>query len=148
MTSAVFDATSDNQNYAYSFNEHFENDELYNPFDGWLFLNIEDLKNWIVCLQNNKVIGQGSLAELLDNQYFDDKPSFLGQTSPTDDGGLRRNRVGGFYNYITVIQSDINADDHIILLSNNGWGYIGEITSAIDSIIQDRPFSLSTKENE
>ena len=115
---------------------------MYNPFDGWLFLNIEDLKNWIVCLQDNVVISEESFKELLHNQYIDDKPSFLGQTSLTEEGELIRNRVGGFYNYITLVQSNISSDDHIMLFSNNGWGHIGNIAPTIDSIVQEKPYSF------
>ena len=142
MTAAVFDATSEDPYFAHSYNKENVNDTLYNPFDGWLFLNIEDLKNWIVCLQDNVVISEESFKELLHNQYIDDKPSFQGQTSLTEEGELIRNRVGGFYNYITLIQSNISSDDHIILLSNNGWGHIGNIASTIDSIIQEKPYSF------
>ena len=138
LTAAVFDPTEAYKNRAFCYNI---NNEPYPNFvfiSGWLWMNANDLYNYVQAMNNNLLISQELFDELLRNPYAPKFASSLGEYFV--DNQLQRHD-GSSYGFRSIMLNDFKNDIIIVMLLNNtGPGIkLGHMTH---DIVLGKEFSI------
>lgn len=137
-----FDVPVDDPMRAISYNSDGKNDDLFNPFTGWLDMTALDAHNWIRALVNGRIISESNFERFIANQFFSDIGTSLGKGVFENSILSRYELRGSFYNYRSEAQFISSSNTIITILESNGGRYVGRIAAAIDSITSYKSFEV------
>lgn len=144
INSGVVDPTDSDSLMARSFNNDFKQDGLEVPISGWTCLTIDDLYKWSQCVSNFCLINPTSTREII-TPVSVDKQSGLG------GGRMKGNRViththdGTALHYQALELTDATKGRAIIILSNQRQGNVYDIATAIQAILDNKPYQALSK---
>lgn len=144
MRTAVIDPDEQTPSMALAFNNDFVISPLKAPISGWTALTLDDFYKWQKSLQDFKRISPASVRFLL-TPFSPGKQSGLGGGSMQGDHLLTHVHDGTFLNYQALIVYQATSERTIILLTNQKQNKLYEMNTAIEAILDGKPYQLPKK---
>jgi CubicO group peptidase (beta-lactamase class C family) len=144
LKNAQFDTKEDDKNYVKSFNNNGINDEFKNFTTGWLDFTNEDLHTYVNALHSEKLISNTSLEILLKNRFQNNQTS-LGYSEFKDNELVNHSHQGSSRNFEAYIFHNKQSKLTITLTTNNKNFKLGEITNAIEMILNNKEYDIPKK---
>ncbi len=145
LKDAVFDPKPTHPNFVKAFNNNKVNDSLSSGItSGWLHLSNEDLHRYLNKLHAEKIISNTSLNTLFKNA-IENSQSSLGHSTFKGDTLLTHSHHGSSYNFEAFIYHNKETDLSITLTTNNKNFKLGEITEAIENILNNDTYKIPQK---
>ena len=130
---------------AIAFNNDGVNDpNMSFPIDIIVYSTTQDMQKWLLALHTTKLISLASL-DVLFNAFNQSANAALGQGKLREGKVVKHRHQGSHFNFESQIYYNAELDLKIILLTNNKNFKLGSITSAIESIVQNQPYTVPKK---
>lgn len=144
MTHSVFDPTFGAKNRT----SCYDMDNVRCPelkfISGWLWVDINDLYQWIEAMNSNRLISKESFQTLLNNPYAKDEGGSLGRYFEKE--GLQRHN-GVSYKFESIFLNDFKNNITIILLSNN-LNRVWDLGHIIHNVMLGKEYEIPKKSIE
>ncbi|SFN03034.1 CubicO group peptidase, beta-lactamase class C family [Chryseobacterium oleae] len=141
MTHSVFDPTFDSKNRT----SCYDFDNIRCPelkfISGWLWVDINDLYQWIEAMNSNRLISRESFQTLLNNPYAKEEGGSLGRYFEKED--LQRHN-GVSYKFESIFLNDFKNKITIILVSNN-LNRVWDLGHSIHNLILGKKYEIPKK---
>jgi len=144
MASAIVDPTDQDTLIAKSYNDSHQQDGLAYPISGWTCVTLDDFYKWAQCIESFKLIGPASTLEII-------TPIAPGKQCGLGEGVMKQGRLishvhdGTAQHYQALLASYIPDERTVILLTNNKQDNVYEINTAIQNILNDKPYQQPAK---
>lgn len=114
---------------------------------GGMYSTVEDMFLWDRALHEGKLVPAATLKKAYTPYTFNDgtKSDYgYGWGIRKDELTLTVSHSGGLAGFITYIQRELNTENTLVMLTNNGGGgtYLQSILPSIDSILQEKSFTM------
>lgn len=139
IKNGVVDPTENDLLVAKSFNNEFKQDGLEVPISGWTCLNIDDFYKWSQCINSFGLIKPVSTGEII-KSFAADQQSGLGGGEMKANKVITHTHDGSGLHYQALLTTNAFKGRTIIILSNQKQGNVYEIASAIESILDNKPY--------
>jgi CubicO group peptidase (beta-lactamase class C family) len=144
MTMAVVDPTDTDQLVAKSYNDDHKQDPLTYPVSGWTNVTLEDFYKWEKSIESFRLISPESTKEII-TPVAPGKQCGLGAGSMEGSQLLTHIHDGTALNYQALLVSNIPQKRTVILLTNNKQGNLYELNTAIQKILDGKPYQMPVK---
>lgn len=144
MSTAVIDPDEQTPLMALGFNDDFITFSLKAPISGWTALTLDDFYKWQKSLQDFKLISPASVHFLL-TPFSPGKQSGLGGGSMQGNQLLTHVHDGTFLNYQALIVYQATSERTILLLTNQKQNKLYELDTAIEAILDGKPYQVPKK---
>lgn len=144
IRNGVVDPVSSDSLVARSFNNDFKQDGLEVPISGWTCLTIDDFYKWSKCINNFCLISPKSTREII-TPFAADKQSGLGGGKMQGNKFITHTHDGTALHYQALELSDASKGRTIIILSNQRQGNVYDIATAIQAILDNKPYQPLSK---
>lgn len=140
MKHTVMDLPVDDTTMAIAFNNKFVNEKPRETTKGWPRLTTEDLLRFMSAVDSYKLVGKASVQQL--SQHFGEGESSLGEAKFENGELVWHQHHGSNFNYEALITHDLKNDRFVILMTNNQNFKVRQLTSAILSILDNKPYTV------
>lgn len=144
IRNSIVDPSANDTLVAKSFNNGLEQDALIYPISGWTCLNLEDFYKWAKCINNFCRINPASTKEIITPVSFG-KQCGLGGGSMKDGHVITHVHDGVAFHYQALLKTDATKGRTIILLTNQKQNNVYDIATAIEAILDNKPYSSLQK---
>jgi D-alanyl-D-alanine carboxypeptidase len=144
IENGVVDPTDTDRMVARSFNNDFKQDGLAVPISGWTCLNLADFYKWAQCINNFCIIDPASTREIL-TPAGPDEQCGLGGGSIKGDHVITHVHDGSALHYQALEATNADKGRTIIILSNQKQGNVYDISTAIEAILDGKPYQPLSK---
>jgi tetratricopeptide (TPR) repeat protein len=141
---AIIDPSINDPLIAKAFNDDFKEDDLTVPISGWTCFNLADFYKWALCITRFCNINPASTLAII-TPFGPGKQCGLGGGSMKDSKVIIHVHDGSAMNYQALLATDAVKGRNVILLTNNKQGNIYELNSAIQAILDGKPYSQPHK---
>jgi CubicO group peptidase (beta-lactamase class C family) len=143
MKNSIVDLPVTSSSMARAFDNNFKETVYAQDMKGWVRTNADDLYQWLVQLDNNKIVNKASMQALA--VHFDDGESSLGDVRFEEDKLVWHQHHGSNYNYEALMTDDVKNEIVIVLMTNNQQFKVKAITNAIIAIIKGEAYIVPKK---
>jgi len=143
MKNSVVDLPVTSATMAKAFDNNFKETAYAQGMTGWLRTSVDDLYQWLLQLDNFKIISKTSMKALAIN--FADGESSLGDVRFEEDKLIWHQHHGSNYNYEALITDDVKNETVIVLVTNSQQFKVNAVTKAITSIIKNEEYIVPKK---
>lgn len=140
MKRTVMDLPVNDTTMAIAFNNKFVNEIPRETTTGWPRLTAEDLLRFMSAVDSYKLVGKASVLQL--SQHFGEGESSLGEGKFENGELVWHQHHGSNFNYEALITHDLKNDRFVILMTNNQNFKVRQLTSAILSILDNKPYTV------
>jgi D-alanyl-D-alanine carboxypeptidase len=144
IKNGVVDPTVGDSLIARSFNNDYKQDGLEVPISGWTCLTIDDFYKWSQCINNFCLINPISTLEII-TPVAADKQSGLGAGRMKGNKVIAHTHDGTALHYQALELADAIKGRTIIILSNQRQGNVYDIATAIQAILDNKPYQALSK---
>lgn len=144
MASAIVDPTDEDTLIAKSYNDNHQQDGLTYPISGWTCVTLDDFYKWSQSIANFKLISPASMLEII-TPIAPGKQCGLGGGSMADGRVISHVHDGIAQHYQALLASYMPDERTVILLTNNKQDNVYEINTAIQNILNDKPYQQPAK---
>jgi len=144
IKNGVVDPAESDSLIARSFNDDFKQDGLEVPISGWTCLTIDDFYKWSQCINNFCLINPVSTLEII-TPVTADKQSGLGGGKMKGNKVITHTHDGTALHYQALVLTDAAKGRTIIILTNQRQGNVYDIASAIQAILDNKPYQPLSK---
>ena len=144
MSAAIIDPTDADVLIAKAYNDNYQQDSLIVPISGWTCVTITDFYKWANCIATFKLINAASTRQII-YAVGPNKQAGLGGGSMEGDKLISHIHDGSSLNYQALLVDDVSKGRVIILMSNNKQGNLYDINSAIQAILDGKPYHQPKK---
>jgi CubicO group peptidase (beta-lactamase class C family) len=144
INNAIIDPANNDPLVAKSFNDDFKQDDLAVPISGWTCFNLNDFYKWAQCITRFCNINPASTLAII-TPVGPDKQCGLGGGSMKDGRVITHVHDGSALNYQALLTTDVTKGRNIILLTNQKQGNVYELNSAIQAILDGKPYAQPRK---
>ncbi len=144
MNASIIDPNEKDALIANGFNDDKKQDELYYPISGWTAVTLDDFFKWAKSIENFKLITAVSTRKIL---YPAGPNEQAGLGGGSMDGNKVINHVhdGSVLNYQALEVTDALHGRTIIIMSNNKQGNVYNLNTAIQNILDGKPYDHPKK---
>jgi len=144
MNAAIIDPTEADVLIAKAYNDNYQQDSLIVPISGWTCLTITDFYKWANCIATFKLINAASTRQII-YPVGPNKQAGLGGGSMEGDKLISHIHDGSSLNYQALLTDNAPKGRVVILMSNNKQGNLYDINSAIQAILDGKPYHQPKK---
>jgi len=144
ITNGIVDPGETDPLVAKAFNNSLHQDAMAVPISGWTCLTIADFYKWTNCINSFKLLTPASTRQII-YSVGPDKQAGLGGGSMQGDKLISHIHDGTAMNYQALLANDNAEGRVVILLTNNKQGNLYAINSAIQAILDGKPYHVLTK---
>jgi CubicO group peptidase (beta-lactamase class C family) len=139
INNGIVDPTDADTLLAKSFNDDGKQDALDYPIMGWTCLNLDDFYTWAQCLQKFSIISPASTLAII-TPVAPGRQSGLGTGSMNSNQLIRHVHDGIAMRYQALEVTDGPKNRTIILLTNNRHDNVYDLNTAIEAILDGKPY--------
>jgi CubicO group peptidase (beta-lactamase class C family) len=139
MGTAIIDPTDADVLIAKAYNDNYQQDSLVVPVSGWTCLTIVDFYKWANCIASYKLINAASTRQII-YPVGPNKQAGLGGGSMDGDKLVTHIHDGSTLNYQALLIDNAPKGRVVILMTNNKQGNLYDINSAIQAILDGKPY--------
>lgn len=130
---------------AIGFNNDSVNDpKMSFPIDIMVYSTTQDMQKWLLALHTKKLISLASL-DVLFNAFNQSANAALGKGKLRNGKVVKHRHQGSHFNFESQIYYNAELDLKVVLLTNNKNFKLDKLTSAIESIVQNKPYGVPKK---
>ncbi len=144
IRNGIVDPSANDSLVAKSFNNDLKQDALAVPISGWTCLNLEDFYKWAKCINSFCRISPASTQEII-TPVSPGKQCGLGGGSMKDGHVITHVHDGVALHYQALLATDATKGRTIILLTNQKQNNVYDIATAIEAILDNKPYSSLQK---
>ncbi|PSL34096.1 serine hydrolase [Dyadobacter jiangsuensis] len=138
MKHTVMDLPLNDTTMAIAFNNKFINEKPRETTSGWPRLTTEDLYRFIAAVDSYKLVRKTAIQQL--SEHFGEGESSLGEARFENGELVWHQHHGSNFNYEALITHDLKNDRFVILTTSNQNFKVRQLTTAILSILDDKPY--------
>ncbi|MDN5287758.1 MAG: tetratricopeptide repeat protein [Mucilaginibacter sp.] len=144
INDAIIDPTNNDPLIAKSFNDDFKQDDLTVPISGWTCFNLDDFYKWAQCITRFCNINPASTLAIM-TPVGPGKQCGLGGGSMKDGKVITHVHDGSALNYQALLATDATKGRNVIVLTSQKQGNVYELNSAIQAILDGKPYPQPRK---
>jgi CubicO group peptidase (beta-lactamase class C family) len=144
MSTALVDPTESDLLVAKAYNNDGKQDAMFYPISGWTAVTLADFYKWAQFIENFKLITPESTRQI-STPFAPNNQTGLGMGSM--DGNKLVNHIhdGSSLNYQALMVTYLPKGRTIILMSNNKQGNVYSFNTAIQAILDGKPYAEPKK---
>ncbi len=144
MNTALVDPTDADTLIAKAYNDKHQQDGLTVPISGWTSVTLFDFYKWANAIVNFKFINPTSTRQII-YPVGPNKQAGLGGGSMDGDKLVSHIHDGTSLNYQALLVCNVSQGRTVILLTNNKQGNLYNINTAIQAILDGKPYTQPKK---
>ena len=144
MTRSIVDPGDSTPLMAKSYNNNFVQSPLISSISGWTATTLDDFYTWQLSLENFKLISPASTLQIL-TPFAPNKQCGLGGGSMSGGKLITHQHDGSNLNYQALLTANTPLERTVILLTNNRQNSLYDINSAIEAILDGKPYQQPKK---
>ena len=146
MTGALVDPAPGEGPVTASFSSEFVDDaHSHPPIEGWVFVTTEDMVKWFTGLHSHQLITKESMNTVFAS-FSPQQRGAMGEGRYSTDGEITYHRHHGSHSNYEALVTYRKADDiSIVLLTNSKSRKIGDVTIAIENILDGKAYRSPKK---
>lgn len=129
-----------------SYNNNLVQSPLVAPISGWTAVTLDDFYKWELSLEKFKLISPASTAVIL-TPFEPNKQCGLGGGRMENGKLSTHTHDGTAMQYQALLTADVQRKRTVILLTNNRQNNLYDINTAIQNILDDKPYKQPKKLN-
>lgn len=147
MTASLVDPTEKDTLMAIAFSDEHKADPMIYPISGWTAVTLEDFCKWSNSITSFRFLSPDDTRTIL-YPVGPNKQSGLGGGEMEDNHVTRHIHDGSSLHYNALLVSEPPKGRTIILMTNNKQGNLYELNTAIQAILDGKPYSQPKKSAE
>jgi CubicO group peptidase (beta-lactamase class C family) len=144
MTNSVIDPDDQTPLFAHAYNQKLQPDPVDLPISGWTAVTLEDFYKWANVIAGYKLISPQATRDIL-IPSGPNRQSGLGGGTMQGDKLITHTHDGTAYDYQALLTTDVPKERTVILLTNNKNVSLYQFNSAIQAILDDKPYPKPAK---
>jgi len=146
MSKSLVDPDDLTQLMTKSYNNSLVQSPLVAPISGWTVVTLDDFYKWELSLEQFKLISPASTAVIL-TPFEPNKQCGLGGGAMENGKLITHTHDGTAMQYQALITADVKHKRTVILLTNNKQNNLYDINTAIQNILDKKPYEQPKKLN-
>ncbi|SKA30707.1 CubicO group peptidase, beta-lactamase class C family [Chitinophaga eiseniae] len=147
MTASMIDPTEKDSLMAIAFNDDRKPDALFYPISGWTAVTLDDFYKWSESINSFRLLSPEDTRTIL-YPAGPNKQAGLGGGEMKGDHIIRHIHDGSSLHFNALLVSDPPKGRTVILMTNNKQGNLYELNTAIQAILDGKPWQQPRKSAE
>jgi CubicO group peptidase (beta-lactamase class C family) len=144
MNNSVVDADDSTPLFAHAYNQNHTPDAITFPITGWTAVTLDDFYKWSQAIATFKLITPQATRDIL-TPWGPNRQTGLGISTMDGDKLITHTHDGTAYNYQALLTNDVPKGRTVILLTNSKNESLYQFDSAIQAILDGKPYTKPAK---